>query len=184
MVTLPLRKKGKHYFAAHQTGGSTLLKAALHSPAFPCRAGTGDTSWAVPAGSWQLSVLWSICGQVLQGQRGLPQPHQSHHILPQMLLKRANSACLSAAHSKDSTPDTFNSLFRFSSFITTQQGMGPCKWILIKIYYKFINFSPRKHGLEHPCKQNRNLPLKFTTELVSKLSLTMSSETKENQPIK
>lgn len=34
-------------------------------------------------------------------------------------------------------------------------------------------------------KQNRNLPLKFTTELVSKLSVTIIlSETKENQPIK
>lgn len=123
-------------------------------------------------------------GRSCRGSVGSLRPRESHHIILQMLLKRAKSLWVQPTH-KDSTPHTFKSSFRFSSVVATQQGTARCKWILIKIYYKFINFSPWKHGLKHLCKWNRNLPLKFTTELVSNLSVTIiSSETKENQPIK
>lgn len=121
MATFPLGKKGKTLFCStpnwgvHFAEGSTALLffsmqswGRGHQLSCPCRVLAAVCAlihlWAGPAGA-----AWA--------------PHKSHHILPQMLLKRAHSPCLSAAHSQDSTPDTFKSLFRFSSFISTQQGM-------------------------------------------------------------
>lgn len=128
---------------------STLLNAAPYSPAFLSGDCTREASWDVPVWSFQPCYLRTMSeGSSCRGSVGTFRPHCSHNFIPQILMKRANSLRLSATHSSQdySTLDTFNSLVRFSSFISTQQGMVPCKCILIIIYYEFINFSPWKHA--------------------------------------
>lgn len=123
----PTQRKGKTLFCSTPNWGVAFAEG---STAFPCFS---RQSWGR---GHQLScpcrVLAAVCS-LIHLWAGPAGSHRRHHILPQMLLRKAHSAGWSAAHSQDSTPDTFKSLFRFSSFISTQQGCDSANEFSLKI---------------------------------------------------
>lgn len=138
MQTSPVIKKENIILQYFKVCKSTLLNATPHSSAFLSGDCTCEASWDAPVWSFQPRCLWTV--SVYNSYRGSMSSSSPYrcHIISQILMKRANSVPLSATHSQDkSTLDTFTGSFRFSSFISTQQGMVPCKCLLIITYYKF-----------------------------------------------
>lgn len=137
MQTFPIIKKGQDYFTVHQ---SVWVHFAECSTTVPCL----ETVYVMKPSEMSLygpssHVISELCLWIAHVEAAWAPPDPTAvSVISQILMKRANSLHLSATHSQDgSTLDTSNGLLRFSTFISTQQGMVPCKHLLIIIYYNF-----------------------------------------------